>query len=150
MLDTAVDTNILIYTHLDTFKEHVACREALESLLGDDAQRMVLTPQIFNELVHIVTDRRRFEHPLTVTEALKLCRGYLGRSNVLVIASDEVDLINSWALMDAHHLGRNRLADTLLATTLRRHDIRRLFTRNVADFKIFPFLEPIDPTVTED
>jgi hypothetical protein len=37
---------------------------------------------VLHEFVHVITDGRRFDRPVAMTEALTLARGYLGRSNV--------------------------------------------------------------------
>ncbi|MBI3926371.1 MAG: PIN domain-containing protein [Armatimonadetes bacterium] len=144
--DVAVDTNILIYAQFPAFAEHAGAHAAVERLLADRSGRMVLTVAILHELVHVVTDSRRFEPPLSMAEAIRMVRAYLGRLNVRIVHSDEIDLANALALLEEHGLGRQRVADTLLAATLRRYSVNTLWTGNVRDFQVFPFLEAIDPT----
>ena len=80
-------------------------------------------------------------------QALGLVRAYHGRTNIRILATEETDLLNAMALVGKNRLGRKRLADTLLATTLRRYSVRLLHTRNRKDFKIFEFLTTEDPTL---
>ena len=117
----------------------------METLLRDTAVRVVVTVGILHELLHIVTDARRFQKPMSVSEAITLVRAYSGRTNVRVLPAEEVDLLNALELMTKLHLGRNRAADALLAAVLRRHSIRRLLTRNLRGFSCFEFLQPEDP-----
>lgn len=57
--------------------------------------------------------------------------------------------IDTNILIAAHvpDLAGHRIADTLFAATLKRHEVRALWTRNKSDFSIFPFLEPLDPII---
>ncbi|MGE0491461.1 MAG: type II toxin-antitoxin system VapC family toxin [Vulcanimicrobiota bacterium] len=146
MSDVAVDTNLLIYAQFPAFSEHEMSLAALQALLSDRTRRMVVTVSILHEMVHVVTDSRRFDPPLSMAQAIGEARLYLGRSNVRVLHSDEIDLVNALALLEEHKLGRHRVADSLLAATLRRYQVRTLWTRNIRDFRLFPFLDVSDPT----
>ncbi len=145
MSDTLVDTNILIYARLVEFPEHKSARRALEAALADSTGRVVLTVGILHEVLHIVTDGRRFESPMSMADGVDFIRTYLGRANIAVLPTEEVDLENALSLLEQFRLGRGRISDALLAATARRYGIRRLMTHNVRDFAVFPFLEVIDP-----
>lgn len=102
---------------------------------------------MLHEFVHVITDGRRFDPPVAMAEALTLARGYLGRSNVECIASDEGSLLLALDLLSRHNLGRRRIADTLFAATLLAHGVYRLVTFNVADFRVFEDLTAIEPVL---
>ena len=142
----ALDTNILIAAHLPAHQDHAAARQKIEAHLAGEANQIVLTPAILHEFLHVITDSRRFENPPTMTEAIALSRNYLGKTNVLILASDALDMEETCSLLLQHQLGRDRVADTLFAATLKRHSVRQLWTKNIADFKLFDFLEATDPT----
>ena len=146
MRQVAVDTNILIYAHCSQFPEHSKARSNMEALLQDLDCRVVLTVPILHEFLHVITDGRRFEQPATMEQATGIVRGYHGRTNVRILTTEETDLLNAIALVNMHKLGRKRLADTLLAATLRRYGVNLLQTRNRRDFKVFEFLTTQDPT----
>lgn len=143
--DTAIDANILIYARVEGFRQHSSARRALERALIDARGRIVVTVSILHEVLHVITDARRFAHPLSMVQAIEFVRTYMGRSNIAVLGNDEVDLGNALSLLEEYRLGRGRMADALLASILRRHGTRRLMTHNVRDFSVFPFLEVIDP-----
>lgn len=140
-----IDTNVLIYAHLPSFSAHDAVRRFLLEHLEAPETTLAIVPLVFNEFLHIVTDARRFDPPVTMTEAISLTKLYLDRSNVEIPASDEAAVQRMLRLQERHRLGRKRLADTLLAATLLRHGITELVTCNPGDFALFDPLRTIDP-----
>jgi predicted nucleic acid-binding protein len=50
-------------------------------------------------------------------------------------------------LLATMRLGRKRILDTALAATLESAGVTRLATLNAADFRVFSFLEVVDPAV---
>ena len=141
-----LDTNVLIYAHLPALPPHEGVRAYLQAALRRPDTVLVVTMMILHEFVHIVTDARRFEPPLTMSEALALVRLYLGRSNVKCVPVDEESGLLMSELLDRHRLGRNRIADTLLAATLITHGVTQLVTCNGEDFRLFEDLHIVDPT----
>lgn len=140
-----IDTNVLVYAHLPQFDEHPAVRRYLLDLLAEPTETLVVTPLVLHELVHLLTDGRRFDPPLTMAEALAVARLYLGRSNVECLAPDEPSVALAFELLERHRLDRKRISDTLFAATLLRHRVDHLVTCNPADFTVFEELRLIDP-----
>lgn len=141
----AVDTNILIYAQMARFPEHERARSWIYHQLEQADVTLVTTPLILSEMVHVITDPRRFEPPVPVREAIEIARNWIGRSNVECLAVDEEAASLSFDLIDRHGLGRNRLADTMLVATMLVHEVALLATRNTQDFSIFSQLRLIDP-----
>ncbi|HEX9189767.1 MAG TPA: TA system VapC family ribonuclease toxin [Vicinamibacteria bacterium] len=144
-MKVAVDTNVLVYAHVASLAEHAAVKTFLKSLLDRPDVTVVVTPGVLHELVHVITDPRRFDPPVAMAEALALARLYLGRANVECLATGADALADALALLEKHGLGRRRLADTLFAATLLRHGVRQLVTANPGDFAVFPGLQLVDP-----
>ncbi len=142
-----VDTNVLIYAHIPAFEAHDRVRRFLLAQLRDPAITLIVTPGVLHELIHVVTDARRFEIPVTMAEALAIVRLYLGKANVECIGADELSLIAALELLERYNLGRKRIADTLLAATLLQHDAGEIITCNPRDFERFEDLKVIDPRV---
>jgi predicted nucleic acid-binding protein len=140
-----LDTNVLVYAHVAALPEHAAVREFLAGQLARRDITLFVTSSVLHEFVHVVTDPRRFEPPVTMSEALALARLYLGRANVACVPTDAQALAETFDLVERHRLGRKRLADTLLAVTLLRHGVRQLVTCNRADFEVFSSLQLLDP-----
>lgn len=140
-----LDSNVLIYAHLPGMEAHDAVRSYLLRQLLDAEVQLAVTPAILHEFVHIVTDARRFDPPVAMSEALALARLYLGRSNVLCLATDERAARLAFDLVERNNLGRKRLADTLFAATLLANGVRELITCNPGDYALFPALRLLDP-----
>ncbi len=144
-MDLAIDTNALVYAHISAFAEHEPYRAFVEAHVEDGDNRIVLSPLVCHEWLHVVTDPRRLEPPLSMATALEVVRDYLSRSNVVVAPIDDVSLQGALALLEQHALGCKRIADALLAATLRAAGVSHLLTRNVRDFRMFRFLTLHDP-----
>lgn len=145
-----IDSNVLLQAHLPALDRHELAHRYLNRQLALPGVTLVFTPLVLHEFVHVVTDGRRFDPPVAMTEALTLARGYLGRSNVECIATDEGSLLLALDLLSRHDLGRKRIADTLFAATLLAHGVHRLVTFHVADFKIFEDLTAFEPVLGGD
>ena len=140
-----VDTNVLIYAHMPESPHHAEVRSFLLGQLSRDDVTLIVTPAILHELVHIVTDSRRFDPPLSMSDALALAQIYLEHANVECVSLDASAAISAFELMERHGLGRKRIADTLFAACLLGHGVHELITCNSGDFHIFEGLTPLDP-----
>lgn len=140
-----LDTNVLVYAHIPAFAEHEPVRRFLQGQLAAEEVTLVVTPGILHEFVHVVTDARRFEPPLTMAEALAVARLYLGRTNVECAETDEAAVARAFDLVERHGLGRKRLADALLAATLMNHSVSELVTCDPRGFAPFDGLRVTDP-----
>lgn len=140
-----LDTNVLIQAHLPGLGHHELARDYLLEQLALPEVSLVVTPLVLHELVHIITDHRRFDPPVTMGEALAIARGYVARSNVDCLPVDEDSLLRALDMLGRNRLGRNRVADALLAGTLLTHGVHRLATFNAADFALFAPLQAFEP-----
>jgi toxin-antitoxin system PIN domain toxin len=140
-----VDTNVLIYAHIASFSQHQGAKRHLEGFLAEPDAVLVIVPIVLHELVHVITDRRRFDEPVSVAEAVALARLYLNRSNVECVDIGASSLERTFTLVEAHGLGRNRIADTLLVATLLENGVEELITCNDADFRIFEEISCLNP-----
>jgi hypothetical protein len=140
-----VDTNILLQAHLPALDRHELARSFLLEQLALADVTLVLTPLVLHEMVHVLTDGRRFDPPVAISEAISIARGYLGRTNVECLPVDETALLLALDLLNRHRLGRRRVADTLLAATLLAHGVHRLVTFNVPDFEVFEEVAAVEP-----
>ena len=145
----AVDTNVLVYAHVASVPEHDRARRFLEGELRRPGRTLVVTPGILHEFVHVITDGRRFDPPVTMSEAIEVARSYLGRTNVECLGVDAECTSLALDLLEEHRLGRKRVADTLLAATLLRHGVQEIITCNGGDFEVIDGLHVIDPLAGE-
>jgi predicted nucleic acid-binding protein len=136
-----LDTTVLVAHELKEIHSREKVRAHISTLSRSKETRFALAPQVLQEFLHVVTDSRRFENPLSMEEALARARFWWTASETAHChPSDKTwDLTLDW--MERYHLGRKRILDTNLASTYHSHGIIKLATVNPADFAIFEVFE---------
>lgn len=142
-----IDTDILVTWVMRGTPLHTAVRRFFEYEIHNRSGLLGLTPQVVHEFLHVVTDPRRFEHPLTMSEALRVCRSLASSREVQWILPSPEVLPRTLDLLERLQLGRKRILDTSLAATLECAGVQRLMTLNRRDYAIFPFLELVGPDI---
>jgi predicted nucleic acid-binding protein len=104
-----------------------------------------IAPQVLAEFIHIVTDPRRFTHPLDMAAARRLAEQWWAAREVVQIFPDGGATKQFLDWLALFSLGRKRLLDTLLAATYRQAGIHSLLTTNPADFGVFGVFTCITP-----
>ena len=142
-----VDTGFLVAAEVLEHAQHAAARDTLKRLLtaGDF---FAVAPQVLAEFIHVVTDPRRFQQPLDITEAHRLAEQWWTAREVIRVFPDNASTHQFLTWLRQFFLGRKRLLDTLLAATYNQAGIRSLLTTNPADFAIFGVFTSITPTGT--
>lgn len=102
---------------------------------------MAMAGQILTEFAHVVTDPRRFERPLAMTDALELCEQWWNADECRPVHADfdTGALFLTW--MAQFRLGRKRLLDTLLAASYHCAGVRRIATTDWRDFEVYGVFE---------
>ncbi|HEY4590822.1 MAG TPA: type II toxin-antitoxin system VapC family toxin [Thermoanaerobaculia bacterium] len=140
-----IDTDVLTSWLIEVSPRHRDARRLIEAEVRERGASIALTPQVVQEFLHIVTDPKRFKEPLTMPEAVeRIWEIWDSEEVVRVLPTPEV-LPRTLELMVDRQLGRKRILDTALAATLEFAGVRRLATFNPGDYKIFEFLELVDP-----
>ena len=133
------DTTFLVQLELIELLAHKAAHELLQREILQPQVPLALAPQVLAEFVHVVTDPRRFQKPLTADEAVAKARFWWNAAEVQHVfpSNDSTVLFLDW--MQRHQLGRKRILDTQLAASLWIVGVRQIITANPADFQIFGF-----------
>ncbi len=79
-------------------------------------------------------------------EAINLANHLWRAQEVVPVFPTVISVARTWDLLTNHALGRKRILDTALAATLESAGVNQLWTLNVKDFSVFPFLSAIDPS----
>ena len=134
-----VDTTFLVQLELLELPAHKAADELLQREVLQPQVPLALAPQVLAEFIHIVTDPRRFQRPLTADEAVAKARFWWNAGEVRHVfpSAESTALFLDW--MQRHQLGRKRILDTQLAAILWTAGVRQVITANPADFHIFGF-----------
>jgi predicted nucleic acid-binding protein len=139
-----VDTSFLVQLEVREVTGHRPAHQLKEKLIREKAT-LALVPQILCEFIHVVTDARRFERPLSVEEAVERSEFWWNLREVahLSVTSDSVRTFHRW--MKQHRLGRKRILDTMLASIYEAHEVRNVITSDVEGFSCFGCFDIIDP-----
>ena len=141
---TGLDTTFLVQVEIQEADGHGAALELLRrEILGRDREA-ALAPQVLSEFIHVVTDPRRFERPLTMAQALAKAGFWWQATEVERIVPDEQVAGQFPAWMREHGLGRKRLLDTLLAATYYRRGVTRIISSSARDYRVFGVFELIE------
>ena len=138
-----LDTSFLVALSIAEHTDHVRAHTLFRATATDEL--FALTPDVLAEFIHAVTDPCRFPQPFSMPAALDDARAWWTARNVHRLAgtTESVTLCLEW--MERHQLGRKRILDTMLAATLYSAGVRRLFTLNAEDFRVFGVFELLVP-----
>ena len=132
-----LDTTVLVAFELREVAGHEPIRQNLQRLSRLGEAQFVLAPQVIHEFLHVTTDPRRFEKPLTFPEALSRAKFWWISSDVTICYPDARSESLALQWMEDFKLGRKRILDTALAAAYHSFGVRRLATANPADFSVF-------------
>ncbi len=133
------DTTFLVQLELKETPGHAAAHALLKREILDPGIPLGLSPQVLAEFIHVVTDPRRFQHPLTMDAAVAKARFWWQAVEVkpLLPTVESTALALHW--LHQHRLGRKRILDTQLAALFWSRGVRSLISSNAADFQLFGF-----------
>ena len=140
-----IDTNILVFLELREMPLHTQAHELLRREVLTTGEAVALAPQILAEFVHVATDPRRFQQPLSMSDALRRAADWWNAKEVQHVypSAESTQVFLDW--MTRHSLGRKRLLDTQLAATLHSAGVNRLMTGNAGEFAIYAAFEILSP-----
>ena len=141
---TGLDCNILVQLALADHPANTATIAAVQAE-AQSGNRLVFPSLVINEFMHVVTDPRRFNPPLTMTEAVDWVEGFLANPATGLLEPSAESLHQTFRWMRQFNLGRKRILDTHLAAVLHTAGVHRLLTSNPGDFTIFGVLEIVSP-----
>jgi predicted nucleic acid-binding protein len=135
-----LDTGFLVAAAVAEHPRHAEARASLSRLTAA-GDRFALAPQVLAELIHVITDPRRFSAPLDMTAAVGLAFQWWTAREVEQVFPNDGSTRQFLSWLRDHGLGRKRLLDTLLAATYRGAGVRSLLTTNPDDFCVFGVFE---------
>ena len=136
-----LDTTFLVQVAIREADGHEAAIALLRREIVGRDRRAALAPQVLSEFVHVATDPRRFERPLSIAQALAKAGFWWNAAEVERITPDDQVVSQFLAWMQEHDLGRKRLLDTMLAATYYRSGVTRIVTSNARDYRVFGVFE---------
>ena len=141
----AVDSNLLIYSHREDSKFHVAAIELVDSLRHQSAPWAIPWPCV-HEFIGIVTHTNIYRPPTSLNQALAAVGAWLASGNLHLLSESPgyFDKLRELAL--AAKLSGPRIHDARVAALCLHHGVRELWTAD-RDFSMFPKLKTRNPLV---
>lgn len=139
-----LDTGFLVAAEVAEHADYADARATLARLLGA-GDLIAIAPQVLAEFIHIVTDPRRFAHPLDMAAARRVAQQWWAAREVVHVFPDDGATVQFLGWLAQFALARKRLLDTLLAATYRQAGVHSLLTTNPADFGVFGVFTCITP-----
>lgn len=139
-----LDTSFLVQLEVIEQPGHTQAQDLKTQLLGQNCL-FALAPQVLCEFIHIVTDPKRFENPLSAERAVDRSSMWWNLKEVKNISPSAwaVQRFHFW--MAEHRLGRKRILDTMLAATFEENQVYHIITSDPVGFSVFDNFEIIDP-----
>lgn len=137
-----IDTNVLVYSIVDSSPKHKEARDYLTLLAGNNVE-LCITFQIAREFLVILTRGNIFESKFTVDEALIELESILLSMSLLDENNQSFQCLLE--LISRYEVKGKKIHDTNIVALMITHGIKRLMTYNTKDFTRFDevFLEPI-------
>lgn len=142
----ALDTDVLVAWAMAGAPRHATARALVAEELAQESGKLAIAPQILWEFVHVTTDARRFESPLTMDQALRITRQFWDSEQVLRIHPGTTVVHRTLELLQRHRLGRKRILDTAFAAAMEEAGVGRLATFNGRDYAVFASIEVVGYT----
>ena len=139
-----LDTDVIVNWAMEGAEYHGEARALLRHEI-QSGNTIACTPQVFFEFIHVATDARRFERPMSMAAALETARDFWDAPETIRVRPGPQVLHRTLELLGNLKLGRKRILDTALVATLQEAGVNRLATFNGGDYAVFPFLEIVDP-----
>lgn len=136
-----LDTTVLIAHELKEVENHQKVREHIAKSARNSSEIYGLTPQVIHEFIHVVTDSRRFERPLSIPDAIHRAQYWWDAAEIRHCHPGSLALKQTMEWLEQYRLGRKRILDTALAAAYYERGILRLATANPNDFAIFGVFE---------
>jgi predicted nucleic acid-binding protein len=131
-----LDTSYLVAMEVRSHEDHSAARSRFQKL-AKARDTFALAPQVLAEFIHVVTDAKRFSAPLKMKDAVERADMWWNATEIVHVFPNAESSLLFLRWLDQYGLGRKRLLDTLLASTLRAGGITSVLTLNRSDFAVF-------------
>jgi len=140
-----VDTSFLVRATMAGCDGHAESYAFLHREFVSGHHQLAIATPVLAELIHMVTDSRRFSNPMTLPQAIAAAGYWWSAAETVRVYPSAAgsELFLDWMLR--FKLGRKRLLDTQLAAIYVASDVHWIVTTDAEHFRIFPDFHPIIP-----
>lgn len=139
------DVNLMLYAEIDAYPQHAAARSWWEEALSSE-RRVGLPAVALFGFLRIATNRRVFDEPLPLNDAVARVETWLDRSNVTFLGPGPRHLETAFGLLRELGTGGNLTTDVQLAAHAIENQAE-LFSTDL-DFGRFSGLRWVNPLAT--
>lgn len=136
-----IDTCFLIDLYWQDSPRNKNARALFSKIASDESVKLAVYYNCFNEFLYVITDSKRFENPLSVSEAIAVIDYWCDIDRVTVLYPDDTSFKRTLAWMNRYQLGRDRVNDTQMASCYLTSGVSSIITANPKDFEIFESFE---------
>ena len=141
----AVDTNLLVYSHHAESLNHATAIEVLKPLFeGNDA--CAIPWPCVHEFVGVVTNKKIFDAPSTLSEAFKFVESMMGAPRMQFLSESHGYYEKFRKVVTSSKVTGSRVHDARIAALCLHHGVRELWTAD-RDFLSFPQLKVRNPLI---
>lgn len=136
------DVNLLLYAEIDSFPHHTAARKWWEKLLSGD-RAVGIAPVCLFGFLRIGTNRRVFDEPLSIGDAIGRVQRWLDQPNVTCLVPGSQHMAMAFRLLELLGTGGNLTTDVQIAAHALEHHGE--VHSNDVDFSRFEQLRWVNP-----
>ncbi len=140
----AIDTTFLVEVEIVSHPTNQKAKQFIEQIVRNGDQ-LAIAPQVISEFIHVVTDPKRFEQPLSMDDAIQAAMKWWNAKESRHIFGDSESTLLQIKWMQQFRLGRRRILDTQFASICYSNGIKSIITTNARDFEIFEVFEILKP-----
>ncbi len=140
-----LDTTFLVEVSVREHPGHLEASAEMDKHLTAGGT-FFLAPQVIAEFIHVITDSRRFEHPLLIQEALEKAKIWWNARETRHALPTSTSIEQFYLWMHEFNLGRKRILDTMLAATYFSHHVSTILSSNARDYTVFGCFTVITPS----
>jgi hypothetical protein len=132
----ALDTNLLVYSHREESRFHLAAKELVDSLRHGPAQWAIPWPCV-HEFIAIITHPRIYSPPSSLHHALEAVAAWQAGDNLNFLSESPGYFEKLRELATAAKISGPRIHDARVAALCLHHGVRELWSAD-RDFSAFP------------
>jgi predicted nucleic acid-binding protein len=140
----SLDTSILFYATNEDCEEYNKERALVQQAL-DHSVEWIVSDQIYFELYRLLRNPIVLEHPLSAAEAWKIIDFYRHQSGLMYCCYETSFMSEIAERLKSEELPPSRTFNSVLAITLKKHDVGTYYTKNTRVFEPFHWFTLIDP-----
>ena len=138
------DTNLLLYAHIPSFREHSAAKSWLEDSLNENRETFGLVWQVMTSYIRIGTNPKLFQTPMTIIEADAQMMRLIKHPLVQIIQPQSEHYEIFMNLLKTEQVTGDLVMDAHLAALAIEHKARLATTdRDFIRFRGLKFFNPL-------